>query len=365
MDLGIVGLPLCGKTTVFNALTHGHAEAGGHRAGVETHIGVVKVPDERLTKLAAQFQSKKVTPAELRYLDLPAMGATVGRGGGPSSQVLSALSASDGLLHVVRTFQREDVPHPQGSIDPQRDIAAMDVELVLADLAIVEKRLERLAPVVRSAKPGEREAGEREMEILRRVKASLEGETPLRAQGLAAEEERALRDYALLTLKPILLVVNVGEEDIARIADIEGEFAARYAAAGTPAVAICGQLEMELAQLSEEEAREFRQELGLTDSGVQRVIQKTFDLMGLITFYTVVGEECRAWTVPRATPAQQAAGKIHSDMERGFIRAEAIGCQEILVCGSLAEARKRGILRTEGKSYCVQDGDVLHILFCV
>jgi len=364
MDLGIVGLPLCGKTTVFNALTHGHAEAGGHRAGVETHIGVVKVPDERLNKLGAQFQSKKVTPAELRYLDLPAMGATFGRGG-PSSQVLSALSASDGLLHVVRTFQREDVPHPQGSIDPHRDIAAMDVELVLADLAIVEKRLERLAPVVRAAKPGEREAGEREMELLRRVKASLEGETPLRAQSLAAEEEKALRDYALLTLKPILLVVNVGEEDAARIADIESEFATRYAAQGTPVVALCGQLEMELAQLSEEEAWEFRQELGLTDSGVQRVLQRTFDLMGLITFYTVVGDECRAWTVPRATPAQQAAGKIHSDMERGFIRAEAIGCQEILVCGSLAEARKRGILRTEGKGYVVQDGDVLHILFCV
>ncbi|MGD0205051.1 MAG: redox-regulated ATPase YchF [Dehalococcoidia bacterium] len=364
MDLGIVGLPLCGKTTVFNALTHGHAEAGGHRAGVETHIGVVKVPDERLNKLAAQFQSKKVTPAELRYLDLPAMGATFGRGG-PSSQVLSALSASDGLLHVVRTFQREDVPHPQGSIDPHRDIAAMDVELVLADLAIVEKRLERLAPVVRAAKPGEREAGEREMELLRRVKASLEGETPLRAQSLTAEEERALRDYALLTLKPILLVVNVGEEDVSRVADIESEFAARYAAAGTPVVALCGQLEMELAQLSEEEAWEFRQELGLTDSGVQRVIQKTLDLMGLITFYTVVGDECRAWTVPRATPAQQAAGKIHSDMEKGFIRAEAIGCQEILVCGSLTEARKRGILRTEGKGYVVQDGDVLHILFCV
>jgi len=360
MDLGIVGLPLCGKTTVFNALTHGHAEAGGHRAGVETHIGVVKVPDERLSKLAAQFQSKKVTQAELRYLDLPAMGATFGRGG-PSSQVLSALSASDGLLHVVRTFQREDAPHPQGSIDPHRDIAAMDVELVLADLAVVEKRLERLAPVVRAAKPGEREAGEREMELLRRVKAALESETALRAQNLAPEEEKALRDYALLTLKPILLIVNVGEEDASRIADIEREFAAL----GTPVVALCGQLEMELAQLSEEEAWEFRQDMGLTDSGVRRVLQQTFDLMGLITFYTVVGDECRAWTVPRATPAQQAAGKIHSDMERGFIRVEVIGWQELLACGSLAEARKRGILRTEGKGYPVQDGDVLHILFSV
>jgi GTP-binding protein YchF len=365
MDLGIVGLPLCGKTTVFNALTHGHAETGGYRAGVETHIGVVKVPDERLSKLAAQFQSKKVTPAEVRYIDLPAMSATSSRGGGPSSQVLSALSASDGLLHMVRTFQREDVPHPQGSIDPHRDIAAMDVELVLADLGVVEKRLERLAPVVRSSKPGEREAGEREMELLRRVKASLESETPLRAQTLTAEEEKSLRDYALLTLKPILLVVNVGEEDASKIADIESKFAARYGGEGTRVVALCGQLEMELAELSEEEAWEFRQDMGLTDSGVQRVLQQTFDLMGLVTFYTVVGDECRAWTVPRGTPAQQAAGRIHSDMEKGFIRAEAIGWEEILGCGSLAEARKRGILRTEGKGYAVQDGDVLHILFSV
>lgn len=364
MDLGIVGLPLCGKTTVFNALTHGHAETGGYRAGVETHIGVVKVPDECLTKLAAQFQSKKATPVELRYIDLPAMSASFDHGG-PSSQVLSALSASDGLLHVVRTFQRDDVPHPQGSIDPHRDIAAMDVELALADLAVVEKRLERLAPVVRASKPVEREAGEREMKLLRRVKASLEEEKPLRSQTLTADEEKALRDYALLTLKPILLIVNVGEEDASKIPDIESEFAARYGAEGTRVVALCGQLEMELAELSDEEALEFRQDMGLTDSGVQRVLQQTFDLMGLITFYTVVGDECRAWTVPRGTPAQQAAGKIHSDMERGFIRAEAIGWVEILACGSLAEARKKGILRTEGKGYAVQDGDVLHILFSV
>jgi GTP-binding protein YchF len=365
MDLGIVGLPLCGKTTVFNALTHGHAETGAYRAGVETHVGVVKVPDERLSKLAAQFGSKKVTPAEVRYIDMPAMSATSSRGGGPSSQVLSALSASDGLLHVVRTFQRDDVAHPQGSIDPHRDISAMDVELALADLGVVEKRLERLAPVVRAAKPGEREAGEREMELLGRLKASLEEEKPLRAQDLAAEEEKILRDYALLTLKPVLLTINVGEQDASKIADIEREFAARYASEGTRVVALCGQLEMELAELSEEDALEFRQDMGLIDSGVQRVLHQTFDLMGLITFYTVVGDECRAWTVRRGTPAQQAAGKIHSDMEKGFIRAEAVGWEEILTCGSLGEARKRGILRTEGKGYVVQDGDVLHILFSV
>jgi len=365
MDLGIVGLPLSGKTTVFNALTHGHADTGSHGAGVETHVGVVKAPDERLAKLAAQFQSKKVTPAEVRYFDFPAMGATFGRGGGPSSQILSALSATDGLLHVVRAFEREDVPHPQGSIDPHRDIAAMDAELALADLAVVERRLERLDPVVRSARAGEREAGEREMELLRRVKAALEGETPLRAQTLAPEEEKALRDYALLTLKPVLLVVNVGEQDCANIAAVESEFGARYGGRGTRVAALCAQLETELAELSAEEAEEFRRELGLTDSGVQRVLHQTFELLGLVTFYTVVGEECRAWTVPQGTPVLKAAGKIHSDMERGFIRAEVVTWEEMLYCGSLAEARKRGVLRTEGKGYSVQDGDVLHILFSV
>lgn len=364
MDLGIVGLPLSGKTTVFNALTHGHAETGGY-GGVDTHIGVVKVADERLERLAAHFQSKKATPVEVRYFDFPGVGATFGRGGGPSSQMLSALSQSDALLHVVRTFERDDVPHPEGSIDPHRDIQALDAELVLADLAIVERRLERLDPVVRSAKAGEREAGEREMALLRRVKAWLEEEKPLRSQTLAADDEKKLRDYALLTLKPVLLVVNVGEKDCASIPAIESDFQERYGGPGTRVAALCGQLEMELAELSEEDAQEFRQDLGLTASGVERVLQRTSDLLGMITFYTAVGEESRAWTVPQGTTALKAAGKIHSDMEKGFIRVEVIPWKEMLGCASLAEARKRAILRTEGKGYEVQDGDVLHILFNV
>jgi GTP-binding protein YchF len=364
MELGIIGLPLSGKTTVFNALTHGHAETGGY-GGVDTHIGVVKVADERLERLAAHFQSKKATPAEVRYFDFPGMGVTFGRGGGPASQMLSALSQSDALLHVVRTFERDDVPHPEGSVDPHRDIRALDAELVLADLAVVERRLERLDPVVRSAKPGEREAGEREMGLLQRVRSWLEEEKPLRTQTLAAGEEKALRDYALLTLKPVLLVVNVGEKDCAGIPTIEAEFQERYGGPGTRVAALCGQLEMELAELSEEDAQEFRKDLGLTESGVEGVLQRTFDLLGMITFYTAVGEESRAWTVPQGTTALKAAGKVHSDMEKGFIRAEVLSWEEMLGCAGLAEARKQGILRTEGKGYEVQDGDVLHILFNV
>ena len=364
MDLGIVGLPLSGKTTVFNALTHGHADTGVHGGGVETHIGVVKVHDERLEKLAAHFQSKKVTPAEVHYWDFPGMGAAFGRGG-PSGQFLSTLARTNGLLHVVRLFQREDVPHPEGSIDPHRDVAALNMELAFADLGVVERRLERLDPVVRSAKAGEREAGEREMNLLRRVKAGLESEPGLRGQHFSPEEEKTLRDYSLLTLKPVLLVLNVGEEECSRMAAVEEEFRSRYAGPGTRVAALCGQLEMELAELSEEEEREFRQSMGILESGVERVLAQTFDLLGLVTFYTVVGEECRAWTVPQGTPAVKAAGKIHTDMEHGFIRAEAIGWEEMLRQGTLAEARKHGLLRTEGKGYVVQDGDVLHILFNV
>jgi hypothetical protein len=364
LDLGIVGLPLSGKTTVFNALTHGHAETGIHGGGVETNIGVVKVHDERLEKLAAHFQSKKVTPAEVRYWDFPGMGSAFGRGG-PSGQFLSTLARADGLLHVVRLFQRDDVPHPEGSIEPHRDIAALNLELSFADLGVVERRLERLDPVVRSAKASEREAGEREMDLLRRVKAGLEGESGLHGQHLSTEEEKALRDYSLLGLKPQLLTLNVGEDDCSRIDALEEEFGARYGGAGLRVAALCGQVEMELAQLSEEEAQEFRRSMGVLESGVQGVLNRTFDLLGLITFYTVVGEECRAWTIPHGTSAVKAAGKIHTDMEHGFIRAEVIGWEEMLRQGTLAEARKHGLLRTEGKSYVVQDGDVLHILFNV
>ena len=364
MDLGIVGLPLSGKTTVFNALTHGHADTGLHGGVVETHIGVVKTHDERLEKLAAHFQSKKVTPAEIRYWDFPGMGSAFGRGG-PSGQFLSTLARADGLLHVVRLFQRGDVPHPEGSIDPHRDVAALNMELSFGDLGVVERRLERLDPVVRSAKAGEREAGEREMELLRRVKAGLESESGLHGQRFSPDEEKTLRDYSLLSLKPQLLALNTGEEDASRLAALEGEFAGRYAGPGLRVAAICGQVEMELAELSEEEEQEFRQSMGVLESGVQRVLAQTFDLLGLITFYTAVGEECRAWTIPEGTPAVKAAGKIHTDMEHGFIRAEVIGWEEMLRHGTLADARKHGVLRTEGKGYVVQDGDVLHILFNV
>ncbi|HEU4760092.1 MAG TPA: DUF933 domain-containing protein, partial [Dehalococcoidia bacterium] len=269
---------------------------------------------------------------------------------------------ADALIHVVRAFHREDVPHPAGSVDPERDVRHLDGELLLHDLGIVERRLEKLDITVRSARPGEREAGEREQAVLQRVHGHLEAGRPLREATLSAEEMKTLANYGLLTLKPLLILLNIDEADAPRAAALEDEYRARLGA-GRTAVAMCARLEAELAELSPEEAAEFRQELEAGDAPAQRVLRCLHEVLGLVTFYTPVGQECRAWPVPVGTTALQAAGRIHTDMERGFIRAEAIAWEKLMEMGSLAEARKHGALRTEGKQYVVQDGDVLHILF--
>lgn len=360
LDLAIIGLPRSGKTALFQALAPGR----GGEAGRQEHIAVVKVPDPRLERLAELFQPRKVSPAELRLHDLPAPfqpGLTL------APEHLSSLTEADVLVHVVRAFQRDDVPHPQGSLDPQRDIAALDLEMVYHDLAIVERRLERLEASGRFARPAEREAGERELVLLRYLKEYLEQELPLRNKLFTPLELKQLSGYGLLTLKPLLLVINIDEADIARAAALEADLGARYAAAGgkTAALAVCARLEAELAELSEEEAAQFRRELRAPEPAARRLLPLAYAVMDLVTFYTVVGEECRAWPVPAGTTALQAAAKIHTDMERGFIRAEAIAWDRLLELGSLAEARKHGLLRSEGKQYLVQDGDVLHILFHV
>lgn len=360
MDLAIVGLPLSGKTATFRALTAGHAQAGDAR---REHIGVVKLPDERLQRLSVLVQAKKVTPAELRLHDLPPL---FGEGAGrPSPEAADSLAAADGLLFVVRAFRRDDVPHPQGSVDPGRDVESFQAELLLHDLAIVERRLEKLDISVRSARPGERETGEREQRLLQRLRPQLEGSVPLREQPLAPEEAKALSGYGLLTLKQLLLLLNIDEDDIGSAGDIESEFRSRFGAGRTLVAALCSRLEAELAELPAEEAAEFRRELGAGSSPLQRLLGLSQQLLGLVTFYTPVGDECRAWPVPAGTTALQAAGRIHSDMERGFIRAEVIAWDRLMELGSLAEAKKHGLLRAEGKQYAVQDGDVVHILFHV
>lgn len=358
MDIAIVGLELSGKSTVFSALT---GRPAGEVARRE-HIGVVRLPDERLERLAALVGVKKVTPAEVRLHDLPPI---FGKGAPSSPEAAQSLARADELLLVVRAFHRDDVPHPQGSVDPHRDIEAFQADLLLHDLAIVERRLERLEPMVRSARPGEREAGEREMQLLDRVRRSLEGNQPLRDQGFSPEEVKVLVNYGLLSLKPMLILVNIDERDAGSASAVEEEYGRRYDAPGTGVVAMSARLEAELAELPPEEAEEFRRELGVGDSRVRWVLARAQGLMRLVTFYTPVGDECRAWPVPAGTTAVQAAGRIHSDMERGFIRAEVIPWERLMELGSLAEARRQGALRTEGKGYVVQDGDVIHVLFHV
>ena len=365
MDLGIVGLGRAGKTTVFNAVTRGKAQTG-FGGGQEPNIGVVKVPDPRLDVLAGMYRPKKVTPAEIRYVDFPAAGANFGRGEGPGGQFLGELRRVDALIHVVRSFDDPTVPHPEGSIGPARDVATLDLELAFADLALIERRLERLEAELRSMKAGERGAGERERALLARLKAALEADQPLRAQELTEDEQRLIAGYRFLTLKPLLVLLNVGEADISRRQEIEQEFRQGYAYPHTEVAALCGKLEMELLELPPDEAAEYRRELGLgEETGLDRAIRLSYSLLGLISFLTVGPDECRAWTVPAGATAPQAAGKIHSDLERGFIRAEVVRYEDLVTAGSEAEAKRRGLLRTEGKSYVVQDGDVLHILFNV
>ncbi len=365
MDVGIIGLAQAGKTTVFNAVTRGKAQTG-FGAAHEPNVGVVKVPDPRLDTLAAMFKPKKVTPAEIRYVDFPPAGAHFGKGEGPGGAFLNEVRRVDALIHVVRAFHDPAVPHPEGSIDPARDIATLELELAFADLAVIERRLERLEAELRSLRAGERGAGERERALLTRLKAALEAERPLRALDLSDEEERLIAGFRFLTRKPMLILLNLGEEDIARREAFEAEYRARFSGPRTDVAALCGKLEMELLELSAEEAAEYRRHLGLCDeTGLNRAIRLSYRLMGLISFFTVGPDECRAWTVEAGATAPRAAGKIHSDMERGFIRAEVIRFADLVAAGSEAEAKRRGLVRTEGKGYIVQDGDVLHILFNV
>jgi hypothetical protein len=365
LEFGLIGLAQSGKTTVFDTLTEGRVPTGAYESGAP-HMGVIKVPDERLDRLAERFQPKKATHADARFLDFP--GAVFARGfgrGGSAAEAMTALGSTDALVHVVRAFRSEHVPHAEGTVDAHRDIATMDMELGFADLAFLEKRLERLGIAVRSARAGEREQGEKELALLRRLKEALEAETPLREQRLSPDEMRAIENYDLLTAKPQLLLLNIDEADVCRVDELVGEFGLRWGGPGREVVWLCAELEMELSELSPEEAAEMRTSYGLTEAGRERVIRACSDLLGLVSFFTVNPEEAHAWTVPRGTAAVHAAGKVHSDMERGFIRAEVLAWQELLEHGSMAEARKRGVLRIEGKEYQVEDGDVLHILFSV
>jgi GTP-binding protein YchF len=365
MQIAIVGLAGSGKTTVFNTLTRGHVETGGF-GGMELHVGVVKVPDERLDRLAAIFKPKKIVQADVTYVDLPAPPASseghVGTEDLPAEH-LARLRDSDALLHVVRAFEDPANPHPEGSVDPARDIDRLDTEFLLADLALVDRRLERLKTSGRHGTAAEREANEREEAILVRLKAALEAGSPIRDVELEPDEEKAIRGFRFLTQKPVLILLNVGEGDLAAAPERVRQLAAGYDHRNALVDALSARIEMELGELEPDEAAVFMEELGIAESSLDRVIALSYRLLGLISFLTAGPDEVRAWPIRDGSTAVDAAGAIHTDLAKGFIRAETVAYEDLLQLGSMAEAKKAGKLRSEGKTYRVRDGDVVEILF--
>lgn len=362
MQVTIVGLPGSGKTTVFNALTGGHAETGGFSGGrAAPNVSVVKVPDRQVDRLAELFAPKKTTYADVTYVDV-AIPAGAAREGTVNPDVLAQIRNADALLHVTRAF---DDPTAASSADPWRDVDELDLEFTVADLSVIEKRLEKLRTQGRHGSPAEREQAQREEALLKQLEPHLSEGKPIRSYGLTDDEELLVRGYRFLTQKPVLVVLNIDEGRLPEAATLEADGRARYGQPHTDVAALAGKIEAELGELSADDARLFMDDLGIAEPSRGRVVRLTYDLLGLFSFYTAGEDECRAWTIRRGATAVDAAGAIHSDLARGFIRAEVIGVDDLLAAGSTAEARKRGVLRQEGKTYVVRPDDVLQVLFNV
>ena len=357
MRTGIIGLPQVGKTSLFRILTKAHLSEHAYANAREAHVGVAKVPDERLDRLAALYSPKKLTHASVEYVDLGAIGQEALK----ESSYIGHLRNVDALAHVLRVFEDASIPHV-GPIDPLRDIKNVEFDLMISDLGQIEKRLERVEKDLKKMRSAELE---KEFDLLKRANTHLETERPLRELEMTPEDKKRFRGFMFLSEKPVLFVLNVSETtDLGR--DLE-QAVAKYKltdAVSRPnaaAAAICGKVEAELSEMSDEDAAEFLASYGLKESGLSRLIRTTYKLLGLISFFTLGDDECRAWTVPVHSRAVEAAGAIHTDLEKHFIRAETIRWDQLLEAGSEANARSRGTLRLEGKDYIVQDGDVLHI----
>ena len=359
MEVGILGLAGSGKTTVFSLLTgSGGALAAALRRD-QAAVGMGRVPDPRLDRLSEMYQPRKITPAIVRYVDVPAVG---GDRPGEASLNIPELRTMDALLVVVRAFASDAVPHPLGSIEPARDLARIEEEFQLQDLMVVERRIERLEKDLARRRDPELAA---ELELLQRCKAILEDGRPLRSAALERADRLRLRGFTFLSIKPILAVVNVGEDAISDNPFADERWKGWLQGPATACTSVCATLEREISELEPADAAAFMAELGIADRALDRVAREAYRLLGLISFFTVGEDECRAWSVPADTPAVDAAGAIHSDISRGFIRAEVVPHTELLAAGSLAACRQAGTLRLEGKAYPVRDGDVVHYRFNV
>jgi GTP-binding protein YchF len=351
MKAGIIGLPSVGKTTIFNVLTQGKAAAGPAASRrLEPNLGMVKVPDARLDFLSSKFNPEKTTYATVEFVDV--QGLVRGKG---QDMALAPLRTVDALLHIVRVFQDDSVPHSDGSVDPERDRRNLDYELMLADIASIEKRLERLEKDLKKIKNA---ALEKEFAYLQRAKAWLESEKPLREVEISDEEKKLVKGFAFLSEKPMIYVENLGEDQLDRLRhpDVHGTLRPN-----TEQTVICGKLEAEMAELPPEELKSFLSDYGLTESGAERLIRTTYRLLGLISFFTVGEEECRAWTIVRGTNAQNAAGVIHTDLADHFIRAEVCHYDDFVKYQTMQALKEKGLLRLEGKEYQVKDGDIMTV----
>jgi GTP-binding protein YchF len=355
----LIGLPSSGKTTLFQLMTSIHDAPRGKG---DVNIGISKVPDARLDTLTAMYNPRKRVPATVEFTDIIAPT----RGGAQALVDVAGYKNADALVHVVRAFRDPAVAHPAGSIDPARDAQTMEDELILADLGVAERRIERIEKDLKKGKSTELE---KERDLVQRCKEALEHGTPLRALQLAGDDLKRLRGFQFLSAKPLLLVMNLDEgevaavgADVARAAERTG-LAPFLAHASTRAVALCTKIELEIAQLGAEDAKAFLADLGLNESGLDRVIRTSYDLLGYISFFTVGEDECRAWSIARGTPAQLAAGEIHTDIQRGFIRAEVVAYDALIARGAMAACREHGEVRLEGKDYIVHDGDIINFRF--
>ena len=357
----LIGFPSSGKTTLFQLMTAGHEPVRPHGRG-EASVGISRVPDTRLDRLTAMYQPRRRVPATIEFADIAAAGA----GAGQALVDVAAYRNADALVHVVRAFRDPSVPHVSGSVDPARDAQSMDDELILADLGVAERRLERLE---RDLKKNRTADLEREHAVIVRCRQALESGTPLRALDLAGDDVKRLRGFQFLSAKPLLLAINLDEGDVPAVGGDVQRAAAAVGLSGflahvaTRALPLCAKIELEIAELDPADAAAFLADLGLCESGLDRVIRATYDLLGYISFFTVGDDECRAWSIPRGTTAQVAAGEIHSDIARGFIRAEVVAYEPLVTRGSMAACREHGEVRLEGKEYVVHDGDVITVRF--